>query len=123
MTTILVVDDQPITLRVLGLTLRNEGYDIVTAEDGLEALSRLDETPVDLVLLDIAMPRLDGITLLRTLRASERHAALPVIMLTANGQDSVRKAALAAGADGFLTKPTSSRELIETVGRFVYACT
>jgi CheY-like chemotaxis protein len=121
MATILIVDDQAVTRRVLSLTLRNEGYDIMTAEDGLDALSRLEEAPVDLVLLDITMPRMDGLALLHALRSDERHAALPVIMLTANGQDSTRKAALSIGADGFLTKPTSSHELIETVGRFVYA--
>lgn len=117
--TILIVEDYPVTQRVLSLTLRNNGYDAVVAGNGIEALDRLEETAVDLVLTDIAMPEMDGITLLRYLRGDERYSNIPVIMLTASGQDDDRKVALSLGANGFLTKPASSHELIDAVSAFI----
>lgn len=123
MTTILIVEDNTLTQRVLQLTLQNQGYEIVVAGNGLEALELLERTKADLAVVDVAMPMMDGLSLLRYLRDDNRYEALPVIMLTANSQDSIRSQALAIGADGFLTKPTSSRELLDTVRRFVYAQT
>jgi CheY-like chemotaxis protein len=117
--TILIVEDYPVTQRVLSLTLRNNGYDAVVAGNGLEALDRLEETPIDLVLTDIAMPEMDGITLLRYLRGDARYEGIPVIMLTASGQDEDRAVALSLGANGFLSKPASSHELIDTVSAFI----
>jgi CheY-like chemotaxis protein len=118
-TKILIVEDYPVTQRVLSLTLKNSGYDVQVASHGLEALERLNQAPVDLALIDIAMPEMDGLELLRRLRSDKRFTALPVIMLTASGQDEDRATALNIGADGFLTKPTSSRELLETIQRFI----
>jgi CheY-like chemotaxis protein len=117
--TILIVEDYPVTQRVLSLTLRNNGYETVVAGNGLEALDRMDETPIDLVLTDIAMPEMDGITLLRYLRGDARYEGIPVIMLTASGQDEDRAVALSLGANGFLSKPASSHELIDTVSAFI----
>jgi len=116
---ILIVEDYPVTQRVLSLTLKNSGHDVQIANHGIEALEQLDLGPVDLALVDIAMPEMDGLELLRHLRNDKRYKALPVIMLTASGQDEDRAMALTIGADGFLTKPTSSRELLETIHRFV----
>jgi CheY-like chemotaxis protein len=119
MATILIVEDYPVTQRVLSLTLRNNGHDTLVAANGIEALEVLDGTPVDLALVDIAMPEMDGIELLRHLRDDSRYQGLPVIMLTASGQDDDRTVALSAGANGFLTKPASSRELIDAVTQFI----
>ena len=116
---ILIVEDYPVTQRVLSLTLKNSGHEVQIANHGLEALEQLDLGPVDLALVDIAMPEMDGLELLRHLRNDKRYNSLPVIMLTASGQDEDRQTALNIGADGFLTKPTSSRELLETIHRFV----
>ncbi len=116
---ILIVEDYPVTQRVLSLTLKNSGHDVQIASHGFEALEQLNLGPVDLALVDIAMPEMDGLELLRQLRNDSRYNALPVIMLTASGQDEDRAAALTIGADGFLTKPTSSRELLETINRFI----
>lgn len=121
MPTILIVEDNVLTQRVLGMALRSAGYSVATAGNGIEALERLQDTPVDLMLSDIAMPQMDGLTLLRHVRDDAAYAALPVVLLTANGQATIRDQALALGADGFLTKPTGSRELLETISRFVYA--
>lgn len=117
--TILIVEDYPVTQRVLSLTLRNSGHEVVVANHGGEALEQLDHSSVDLALVDIAMPQMDGLELLRHLRSDERYQQLPVIMLTASGQDDDRQTALSIGADGFLSKPTSSRELIETISKFI----
>jgi CheY-like chemotaxis protein len=119
MAVILIVEDYPVTQRVLSLTLKNNGHEAVVAANGLEALERLAETPFDLALVDIAMPEMDGIELLRHLRDDARYQSLPIIMLTASGQDDDRSMALSMGANGFLTKPASSRELIETVTQFI----
>lgn len=119
MATILIVEDYPVTQRVLSLTLRNSGHEVVVANHGGEALEQLDHSAVDLALVDIAMPQMDGLELLRHLRSDERYQQLPVIMLTASGQDDDRQTALSIGADGFLSKPTSSRELIETISKFI----
>jgi CheY-like chemotaxis protein len=119
MATILIVEDHPVTQRVLTYTLQKLGHGVILAVNGREALDRLAETPVDLVISDIAMPEMDGMTLLKHMRADVRYQALPVVVLTASGQDHDLHEARAAGANAFLTKPTSSRELAETVGRLL----
>ncbi len=115
MTTILVTDDYAVTQRVMGHILRRYGYEVLVADHGLQALERLAAHPVDLMLLDISMPEMDGLTLLRHLRTSDEYADLPIVMLTASGQDSDRFAAEELGADGFLSKPAGSAELVEMV--------
>ncbi|MDP9316280.1 MAG: response regulator [Chloroflexota bacterium] len=119
MATLLVVDDNAVNLRMMGYTLQKNGHTIVTAMHGGEALERLAETPIDLVLTDLTMPEMDGMTLLKHIRTDERFQHLPVIMLTASGQDEDRHTARAAGASEFLTKPTSSRDLVDTVNRLL----
>jgi CheY-like chemotaxis protein len=121
MTTILIVEDYAVTQRVLSLTLRNQGYFVVVASNGAEALQCLEEGPIDLVLSDIAMPVMNGFDMLRVLRADSRYEALPVVMLTASGQIEDHHVALSLGADGFLTKPASSQELLDIVRRFTEA--
>ncbi len=119
MATILIVDDDSTSRRMLSYTLNKHGYVVVTAVDGRDALVQLDAQPVDLILSDIAMPEMDGLSLLRTVRATARWHTLPLIMITASGQDLDRVAAQAAGVDGFLTKPIGSHELLELVSQFV----
>ncbi|GAB4516214.1 MAG: response regulator [Anaerolineae bacterium] len=119
MKTILVVDDYTVTQRVLGHILRQGGYNPLMALNGREALDILQENAVDLVICDIAMPEMDGLELLLHLRNDERFVNLPVVMLTASGQDVDRVVAEESGANGFLLKPTSSGELIETIVQFL----
>jgi two-component system chemotaxis response regulator CheY len=119
MTTILIVDDSPVSQRLLGYTLIRGGYTVITAGHGREALQRLTEAPVDLVIADLAMPEIDGISLLRQIRADRHLHALPLMMLTASGQDEDRLIAEAAGVNDFLTKPASSSELLDAVQRLV----
>jgi class 3 adenylate cyclase len=109
--TVLVVDDQPANIRLLDAVLTSRGYDVVAAESGEEALKRINESPVDLVLLDIRMPGMDGYEVCRRIREQRDTAYLPVVMVTASGDEEKVKA-LEAGADDFLTKPVNRNELL-----------
>lgn len=115
MATILVVDDYIVTLRVLSAQLRKGGYEVITAASGQVALEKLQEQPFDLAIVDIAMPDMDGISLLVQLRSQTQYKDLPVIMLTASVLDDDRMRALREGATAFLTKPISSWELLDVV--------
>jgi CheY-like chemotaxis protein len=119
MAAILVVDDSVVSQRVLGFTLKQNGHLVEQAQHGRQALERLAEQPFDLVIADLSMPIMDGLTLIQHLRADDRYKKLPVIMLTASGQDRAYAAAGAAGADDCLTKPVGSRELVAAVARLL----
>ncbi len=119
MTTLLIVDDNSTSRRMLSYTLSKHGYATLTAENGREALAQLEARPIDLILSDIAMPEMDGLSLLRAVRADVRWRHLPLVMITASGQDQDRLEAQAAGVDGFLTKPIGSYELLDLVGQLV----
>jgi class 3 adenylate cyclase/CheY-like chemotaxis protein len=112
--TILAVDDLPQNLRLLDAVLSPRGYRVLTATSGEEALAMLPNAGADLVLLDILMPGLDGYEVCRRIRASEEFAYLPVVMITASGeQEKVR--AIEAGADDFVSKPFDQGELLARV--------
>ena len=115
MAAILIVDDSAVSRRMLAFVLKNHGYTVGTAVNGRDALEHIDRQAFDLIIADLSMPEMDGITLLKHIRADARTQDLPFIMLTASGVDRDRVAARAEGADGFLTKPSSSWELLETV--------
>ncbi|MGB0386350.1 MAG: response regulator [Ardenticatenaceae bacterium] len=117
MAKILVVDDSPVIQRMLSFTLKRHRHTVLTARHGKQALQLLEKRQVDLVITDVTMPQMDGLTLLKELRANADYKSLPVVMLTASGQERDRMNAEAEGANGFLTKPTSSRQLIETVNK------
>jgi len=119
MATILVVDDYSTSQRLLGFVLRQNDHTVLTAIHGLGALEQLAERSIDLVITDLSMPEMDGMTLLQELRANPRFQNLPVIILTgsAYAQDNTR--AKAAGATLFLTKPVESEELIAMVNRLL----
>lgn len=115
MATILVVDDNPVVQRVVELTLRKEGYDVTTISQPREVLRVLAENSFDLVIMDINMPEMDGISLLSSIRQQEDSDKIPVIMFTASSWDDDRRRAESAGADAYITKPISSRALCDVV--------
>jgi adenylate cyclase len=112
--TVLVVDDQPPNLRLLHAVLSPRGYQVITADSGESALKALQESPIDLVLLDIVMPEVDGHEVCRQIRADEATAFLPVVMITASGEQE-KLHALESGADDFITKPFNQAELLARV--------
>ena len=113
MSTILVVDDEPAVRDAIERALSLEGYDIVTAADGAQAIALHDERRPDAIVLDVLMPRVDGIEACRRLRASG--AQTPILMLTARDQVTDRVAGLDAGADDYLVKPFALEELLARV--------
>jgi class 3 adenylate cyclase len=113
--TILVVDDLAQNIRLLEAVLAPRGYTIVAAQSGQEALERVATAPVDLVLLDILMPGMDGYAVCRALRDDPATSYLPVVMITASG-DQEKIAAIEAGADDFVAKPFDQAELVARVG-------
>ena len=112
---ILVVDDEPHIRRVLDAMLGNEGFDVVLASGGAEGLQAIASGRIDLVILDLIMPGASGLEVLAKIRTDPESSAIPVIILTAKGQDADREAAFAGGADDFLTKPFSPKKLVARI--------
>ncbi|MEX2107869.1 MAG: response regulator transcription factor [Solirubrobacterales bacterium] len=106
-TRILLVDDEQSVQTLLSYPLRKDGYHVTSALDGPEALKRFTEGRFDLVILDLMLPKLDGVEVCRQLR---RHSQVPIIMLTAKGTETDKVAGLEVGADDYITKPFSMRE-------------
>ncbi len=116
---VLVVDDIPANVKLLEARLVAEYFDVVTAEDGLKALAICDDEQVDIILLDIMMPGMDGFEVCEKLKSNPKTAHIPVVMVTALDQPSDRVRGLKAGADDFLTKPVNDLQLIARVKSLV----
>ena len=117
---VLICDDDPVILRLHEVNLELEGYEVVaTASDGKEALDKIAELRPDLVILDIMMPKMDGLEVCRHLKADPALAKIPVVLLSARAQDLDVREGLDIGADAYLTKPFDPVELLEVVGRLV----
>ncbi len=112
---ILIVDDDLDTLRLVGLMLQRQGYEIQAASSGHQALLIAQSDIPDLILLDVMMPDIDGVEVTRTLRANETTKDVPIIMFTAKSQVEDKILGFEAGADDYLTKPTQPRELFAHV--------
>jgi two-component system alkaline phosphatase synthesis response regulator PhoP len=109
---ILVVDDEIYIVHILEFSLSMEGYEVVTASDGEEALAKIEQETPDLVVLDIMMPGMDGYEVCRAIRAEEETRELPVILLSAKGRSIDQEAGMAVGADDYMVKPFSPRKLL-----------
>ncbi len=112
---ILIVDDDLDTLKLVGTTLEKQGFLVVAAKDGVEALEKVSQHMPDLIILDIMMPQLDGYEVTRRLRSNPETAHIPIILFTAKGQVEDKVAGLDVGANEYLTKPTHPAELIARV--------
>jgi DNA-binding response OmpR family regulator len=110
--TILVVDDEPSIREVVSIYLSRAGYEVVVAPDGQAALDALEKQPPDLVVLDLMLPKVDGMDIARRLRAE---GDIPIIMLTARREETDRIAGLETGADDYVVKPFSPQELVSRV--------
>ena len=109
---ILVVDDEPEAVELVEFNLKQAGFSVTTAADGAEALNKARTTPPDLVVLDLMLPEINGLEVCKMLRRDPVTAALPIIMLTAKAAEIDRVLGLELGADDYITKPFSPRELV-----------
>jgi len=112
---ILVVDDEIYIVHILDFSLGMEGYEVVTALDGEQALERVAEQKPDLIVLDIMMPKLDGYETCKALKSREETRDIPVILLSAKGRNVDQKTGFEVGADDYITKPFSPRKLVERI--------
>lgn len=112
---ILVVDDEPNIVISLEFLLKREGYTVVIARDGQEAVEAIERERPDLVLLDVMMPKKTGFEVCQDIRANDALQATKILMLTAKGRDTDVAKGLALGADAYMTKPFSTRELVQKV--------
>ncbi|MEO7160683.1 MAG: response regulator [Polaromonas sp.] len=118
---ILVADDEPNIVISLEYLMKREGYTVLVARDGQEALDAIARDRPDLVLLDVMMPKKSGFEVCQAVRASEELQATKILMLTAKGRDTDLAKGLALGADAYMTKPFSTRELVQKVAEMLGA--
>ena len=116
---VLVVDDEPNIVMSLEFLMRRAGFEVAVARNGKEALAALEGTPPDLLLLDVMMPEFDGYEVCERIRARPEWNATKIIMLTARGREVERERGLALGADAYVTKPFSTRDLVDQVKRML----
>jgi two-component system chemotaxis response regulator CheY len=112
---ILAVDDSASVRQVEKFVLSGAGYEVVEARDGQEALSRLTGGPFNLILTDLNMPNLDGLGLIRSVRANAAHRLTPIVMITTESDDGKKREGKAAGATGWIVKPFSPDQLLAVV--------
>ena len=112
---ILIADDEPNILLSLEFLMQREGFQVLVARDGQQALDAILQQRPDLVLLDVMMPKKSGFDVLQAVREHDELAAIRILMLTAKGRDTDMAKGLALGADDYMTKPFSTRELVDKV--------
>ncbi|MEO6147932.1 MAG: response regulator [Sulfuriferula sp.] len=116
---VMVVDDSLTVRKITGRLLAREGYEVITAKDGLDALQMLQDVIPDVMLLDIEMPRMDGFELTKTMRADAQLARVPIIMITSRTADKHRDHAMSLGVNAYLGKPFQEEELLAHVAHYM----
>lgn len=114
---ILIVDDSVSMRQMVGFTLKQGGFDVIEAEHGQAALDKLQAGPVDLIITDLNMPVMDGITLIQNVRQQPAMKTKPILMLTTEGLASKKEQGKAAGATGWIVKPFDPDKLLQTVAK------
>ncbi len=113
--TILTVDDSASVRQMVSFTLQGAGYDIIEAVDGEDAISKLGGKKIQMVITDLYMPNMDGIELIRALRANPECKFIPIIMLTTEAQEGKKQKGKAAGATGWIVKPFNPKQLLAVI--------
>lgn len=113
--TIMAVDDSASVRQMLSFTLENAGYEVVEAVDGQDAVNKLDQSAVHMMITDLNMPNMDGIDLIRSVRTKRQYKFIPIIMLTTESKDSKKQEGKAAGATGWIVKPFKPDQLLGVV--------
>lgn len=116
---ILIVDDEIDVVEVVTVLLEHEGYELLKAYDGQEALDIIEEVVPDLVILDIMMPKIDGVEVCRRMRENEKMADIPIVMFSAKLSAIDKKESFDAGADGFISKPFNARGFIAGIKTYL----
>ena len=114
---VLAVDDSKTMRDMVGFTLRNAGHEVIEAGDGIDAIEKLGDNRVDLIITDINMPRMDGISLIKELRGHDVHKTTPILVLTTESDNSKKNEGRAAGATGWIVKPFSPEKLLQVVSK------
>jgi two-component system chemotaxis response regulator CheY len=117
--TVLAVDDSASIRQMVSFTLKSAGYEVLDAVDGQDGLDKAKSNTVNLVLTDQNMPRMDGLTLIKTLRALPQYKTTPILMLTTESSDTMKQQGRAAGATGWLVKPFDPQKLLEVVKKVI----
>ena len=117
--TVLTVDDSASIRQMVSFTLKSAGYEVVEAVDGMDGLEKAKGKSINLVLTDQNMPRMDGLTLIKTLRGMPTYRTVPILMLTTESSDTMKSQGRAAGATGWLVKPFDPQKLIEVVKKVI----
>jgi two-component system, chemotaxis family, chemotaxis protein CheY len=117
--TIMTADDSASMRELVSFTLKRAGYDVVQAADGTEALAKLAGAPVHMLITDLNMPNMDGLELIRRVRATAAYRYIPIIMLTTESQDQKKQAGKAAGASGWIVKPFRGEQLLMVAKKFL----
>lgn len=117
--TILIVDDSASIRQVVGLTLKGAGYDVVDAVDGRDALSKLDGRKLHLVISDVNMPNMDGISFVKEMKARPAYKFTPVIMLTTEGSEARKRDGQMAGAKAWVVKPFQPAQMLDAVLKLI----
>ncbi len=117
--TVLVVDDSASMRQLVGFALKSAGYEVVAAVHGKDALDKVNGAKVEMVVTDLNMPEMDGIELIKQLRARASSKFTPIVMLTTESQEAKKQEGKQAGASGWLVKPFKPEELVDVVKRFV----
>jgi len=116
---VMIVDDSASIRQVVNLTLRKVGYDVIEAVDGQDALKKLANVKVNLLICDVNMPNMDGISLVRSLKAMPDYKYVPVIMLTTESQEAKKQEGRAAGARAWVVKPFKPEQMLEAVSKLI----
>lgn len=117
--TVLSVDDSGSIRQMVSFTLKSAGYTVIEAVDGQDGLDKAKQKTVDLVLTDQNMPRMDGLTLIKSLRAMPSYRSVPILMLTTESGDTMKAQGKAAGATGWIVKPFDPQKLLEVVKKVI----
>lgn len=117
--TVLSVDDSGSIRQMVSFTLKSAGYTVIEAVDGQDGLDKAKQKTVDLVLTDQNMPRMDGLTLIKSLRAMPSYRSVPILMLTTESGDAMKSQGKAAGATGWIVKPFDPQKLLEVVKKVI----
>lgn len=115
----LTVDDSKTIREMVSFTLKNEGFEVIEAEDGQHAISVLGNQEVSIIITDLNMPNMDGLELIRNLRANPTYKFIPILMLTTEGDASKKDQGKEAGATGWIVKPFNPEKLIQVINKVV----